>query len=649
VPLLGRHLRSAAFRIAAASLVLFATSSAAAQALPPGQEDLIGRMLTVDACELLGTRIEGGVIRARYECQGDELEVRLVHPTGSSSEVRTDRFAIEGAPAVLEEPLLTSVRAHEEEVVWNESATPDFRPEAQARDPWLTWLPALALLGLVAFLRPRIGLTRSVLLALAAILILTLVVPDAGPLHDHLTFTARSDCARSTSCDQERPGFLRPAYHLLEPVYRVLPYRSATLWGVSLAFAMLALLFQHATLTKLLGERDRRGHAALLATLLTGTSPIVMRISVSHSWYPFVTALLWLAAFLCLVAVERDDQPGWLAAALAVALAGSTGVSAVVVAILVALAAILSARERSKAWPMLPAFAFIIVEAQSFFGGGDELGERLNPRIWLDTGAYFDVRAVPIALPILALAGAVIFARRRTWVGVSLGLSVIAMLPTVDHTEQGYPFLSVFPLVHLSMALASVAIVTAYRWKKLAGAVLVVALVVTTFTAYEGIGLLHVPRPLAAELAGLEESWAVLPDHGRLVIPPEHFPPFEGVDPDGDPVEARFPTGFYREAMRGRGMPDAEVIPFDRWIAEGAPTEDTLVYLGSGFQTFLPSEIAAGAPHERPMLSHARDQLDFEPVHTFEVPTDNHPFALMRLGADRVPAVTVGFYRPRPR
>jgi hypothetical protein len=632
-----------------ATLMLFAASSAAAQALPPGQEELVGRMLSVDACTFRGARILGGAIHASYECDSGAVDVRLVHASQSSSDARTEYFAIEGAPSELEGPLLASVRTHEEEIRWDEAATPEFRPDAQVGPRWLTWLLAAALLALMAYLRPRFGWSRSFGVALLAILALTLVVPDAGPLHDHLTFTARSDCARSPDCDQDRPGFLRPAYHLLEPIYRVLPYRSATLWGVSLAFAMLALLLQHATLRRLLSDRDPRGRAALLATLLTGLSPALMRISVSHSWYPLVTALLWLAAFLCLFAVERGGWARWLAASIAVALAGTTAVSSVPTALLLGAAAVFSARERSKAWPMLAAFVFVVAQAQSFFGGGDAMGERLNPSIWLDTGAYFDPRAVPAALPFLALAGALIFARGRAWVGVALGLSVIAMLPTVDHTEQGYPFLSIFPLVHLSMALAAAAIVTAYRWKKPAGAVLLAALVVTSFTADEAIGLLRVPRPLASELTGLEASWSTLPAHRRLVIPPEHFPALDGVDLGGDPVEARFPRGFYLEAMRARGMPNPEIIPFDWWIAEGAPTEETLVYLGSGFQTFLPNEIEAGAPPERPMLTRARDRLDFEPVHTFEVPTDNHPFASMRLGADRVPAVTVGFYRPRLR
>ncbi len=629
-------------------------SGAAAQVLPPGQEAVVVRMLSVDACELESASIDHATITAHYLCPAP-VTVRLVHPSRSDSADRTDRFAIEGAPDTLRDSLLASIRQQEGAIEWVDPRRVHRREVVEAEremgacesvvNHGPTWALAVALGLLLAWLRPRLDVDRRFVLLLLGLVALTLLVAEPGPLHDHLTFTARSDCARSPCCDHERPGWLPPAYHLLEPLLNVLPYRSATLWGLSLAFTILSLVFQYASLRRLLARWDAKGHVALLATLLVGSNPVVMRMALAHSWYPFMMALVWCATWVCLWAAEEGGLARWTTAAIAVGLAGTTTVSAVPIAALVGAGAALGSRRRKAAWPMALGWAFIGVHAWGFVADTAGVAPRLDVSIWL-RDAFFDARAVPLVVPFLAAAGLLFLARRKNFVGVALGLGFFAMLPTVDYLDRGYPFLSVYPMIQGSLALSAIALVAAFRFRPALGAVLALALVVTTATATEAWTFTHVPRPLAAELRGLESSWDALPPHERLVIPPEYFPPLPHVRRMGDPVEARFPVGFYEAAMRARGRRPAEIVAFDRWLAEGAPTQDTLVYLGTGFFSFLPSEIAHGAPAERPLLSRARAHLHFEPVQVFSVPTDNHRFGRMRVTADRAPEVVVGFYRP---
>jgi len=158
---------------------------------------------------------------------------------------------------------------------------------------------------------------------------------------------------------------------------------------------------------------------------------------------------------------------------------------------------------------------------------------------------------------------------------------------------------------------------------------------------------------LGSELAALPAAFAALPPHERLVIPPSMMPSLCATGSHGDPVEAFFPLEAYAEAMRARGLPPAETVTLDRFLA-GRPPEmgTTLVYLGATLSCFTRSEIQAGCvPQDRvqPLLHALRDSFDLAPVATFTIPSAQNPYYDARLAADQTVRVTLGFFAARKR
>lgn len=89
-----------------------------------GNEEVIGRILgsgeAVAGCALAEASIEATAVRARYACGAERVDVRLVHPDAAHEGVRSERFAITGAPPALARALLERARRHEGEFEWEE-------------------------------------------------------------------------------------------------------------------------------------------------------------------------------------------------------------------------------------------------------------------------------------------------------------------------------------------------------------------------------------------------------------------------------------------------------------------------------------------------------------------------------------------------
>lgn len=111
-----------------------------------------------------------------------------------------------------------------------------------------------------------------------------------------------------------------------------------------------------------------------------------------------------------------------------------------------------------------------------------------------------------------------------------------------------------------------------------------------------------------------------------------------------------FPAGIYAQLMREAGREPAPIIELQH-LHEPRPGQRILLYVGSGFRSFRPDEIAAGVVPdglERPELAQLRDTWALEPVLEFELDTAQHEQISLRLGADQVPRIDLGFYWMRP-
>ena len=626
-------IRLAALALVATSIFVPSTfvPRAAAQTRPvlqPGQEAAVLRMLRVDACELLGAQIDRDRIVARYACVAGARELVLRHPSASASRHRTERFALELDPAddALLAAVRRSVRAGEGEVAWS-VPVPRTPRNTWA---WLTWL-LLGWLGAILIAEGRAATTsevtsdRRAYAVLAVVALALLLVPEWGPLHEHLTFTGRSDCARM-GCDRDRPGWLAPTYHAYRALLHLVPYGSKGLSALSAGLTIAAL---GAMLTWLRAVAPR---AAPWAVLLAGLHPVVLHAAVAHSFWPL--ALLYLFAALWLA--ERSSARARLGLACALALAGTTSVAMVgPVAIVAARTAWRDRRDARRLVLLLIPLLFVAFHAVPFFSELGDAGERLAPRHFFDH-ALFDPRVSPAGFTLLVVAGAIL-GRRTGWAPM-LALAVGSALPALgEPVEVGFPvaFLHGFPLVVLAAPVAGLACVSAPAKLR---ALPVVVIVLTFPTAIEAWQL--EPPAVAREQRAIEQALAHLPPHRLLVVAPDILEPL--CDRCGaDPIEVRFPVGFYR----ARGF-DARMARLDDDDL-GAQLErhpDALFYVGTSLVSFLRAEIDDDvlADPRRPIL---RALPALEPVTTFHLSTESHPWSSMRIAADTTPRIELGFYR----
>jgi hypothetical protein len=167
----------------------------------------------------------------------------------------------------------------------------------------------------------------------------------------------------------------------------------------------------------------------------------------------------------------------------------------------------------------------------------------------------------------------------------------------------------------------------------------------------EGWRLATERRAVDRELAFISAALPRLPAHDVLVIGPDTLEPHDGLPREGDPIEVAFPLGEYRHVMRQRGLDAARTVALDHFD-ERQRADATIVYVGTSLRSFQPHEIRAGAVRpslERDPLLALRERYDLVPVVVTDLPTAQHEAVTMRLGADRVETIEVGFYWLRDR
>lgn len=602
--------------------------------LGPGQENAVLTMLDVEVCELKGASIDRDSIVAEYACP-EVVEVVWVHPSVSDSTHRTERFALEGdAPPALIDAALQRTREHGERVQWAFARDPKKDPPRWTR--YLTWalMAALLVVALLELKRQPPQLDRLDLALLGVVGAAWLLVPDWAPIHDHLTFTARSDCALM-GCDRDRPGWLPPAYHAYRVWLHLVPYTSRGLSALSWFLSLCSL----AAMLAWLREVNRDSALPRLALLCCGLHPLVMRAAVAHSFWPLALPLLWLGALMA----ARQRPFAWLAACLAWSLAATTSV-AMIGPVIVFVVVALRRSTLKRSLLVVPLAAFIALHALPFVmdihtstEGFESVAARFGWRHFIDH-TLVDPRTSPLGFTILLLVG--VWVGRRS-VSIPLTLAILTMLPFVgEPLRLGFPVavLHGFPLVCVAAPIAAFAWAqTPTKFRALPPALLVL-------TAPFAVEAFVQPTPIAREQAAIEGVLSALPEHDVLVIAPEILEPRPGHDWSGDPIEVQFPVGFYRNA----GHTDSEIVFLDHFL-EHPRFDRTLVYVGTALRSFQASEVDHHVVRDprRPLLQRLEELAELEPVQTFELTTEAHPWIITRVTADTRPKVELGFYRPR--
>ena len=552
---------------------------------------------------------------------------------------------------------------------------------------WLTWsvlaLAILASLTLLSRSRERwAALARHwpAVAILAGFSVVAATVPNVMPLHEHNSFVARSDCAYDWSCDADprAPGWSPPTFHAYGLLLRALPYRVATLGFVSLAWTVVSLGLLYAFVHRLAGEEDTAAgrRIASVTVAVLAASPAFIRVAVAGTFWPFAIACLLAAGLLCLHAVKRG---GWLApigsaAWFAIAL-GSNLVFLALIPLLVIAPLCWSAGGRKLApaavVAVLGSLAFavpdvaaalraVFVDRAGVFGEHDGAGAFFallgNLRFY-----FADPTITPAPFVVLAVCGLLALRGRwRRYAPVLYGLAAIQPVLSrwggADPLNLSYPvsFINQFPSYYFLAIGAGLGVewlrgLVAQRFRARLTAALAAASLGFVPLCEVGLDLLTGERVLERELRALSRAFEELPEHDVLVVPPVIQRPIGDLPTDGDPIEAFFPIGEYRYVLARRGMPKTTVLQSTDFHPEGS-TARTLLYVGSTFLSFGPTEIRAGVvgDGERPELARLRRELALEPALTFPIATEQHPAISMRLDADRSATAELGFYWMRP-
>lgn len=501
-------------------------------------------------------------------------------------------------------------------------------------------------------------------------------VATPGALHDHNSFIARADCAWTNDCARDpRGAWSLAAFDAYGFFLHVFPYRLHTLFAISLVLTLVALALAAALLAKLLraaGHPDRGRSAGLWLLGLAPLHPVLLRVAVAETMWPYALCCCLAAALCALDAVEHEQPTGWIAAAAFFALATFSNFAFVPLLPL----AILAPLCWRKGKPRLPTFwivlgtlgvGFAIAPAatQAFFEITHRQGV-LNSGVltWLrhevTNQLYLDPSVTPVGLIFLAAIGVWSLSRLGSRVFFPVAFAFAAtefVLANQVDRDVGYPtrYLHGYSsLIFCTFAVGAGAERCQAWWRdrgmsrSASTASLVLLTALTLPFAREGLSVLRFRPVIAVELAQVSTWLTQLPPHERLVIAPPTLAPAQipGCRSD-DPIEVFFPIGEYESVMAVRKLPPVPVMYLDEWLQKAPQAGATLVYVGTALQTFTRCEVGHNhvpATLEQPLLVELRRRCALKPVLTAKLPAQNDLRIEARIVADRRAEVEVGFY-----
>ena len=552
------------------------------------------------------------------------------------------------------------------------------------------WLGFALLGGVKAWWRREPGWQQMVLCALLlAFVALVFSEPNRMPLHDHNSFVGRSDCAYDPDCDHDPrgPAWGSPTFHVYGALLHLLPYRVANLSLLSIALSLATVVLLYAFVRLLFERFERRAEGrrvALWAVAFLVFNPLFLRLAVAGTFWPYAMVCVLGAAVALLYTLEAEGFDGVLAAACLLALALTSSYALLPLAVMFFAAPLAWRRGRpagSLKWSLPLGLAVVAgfvaphVEqvARTAFGGDESVlgpASGLAAKALAMVGSFhltaYDLRLASWPVAVLVTVGLWCVVRSsRQLAPVAVALVVVHAFLSLwaDPIAPTYPvgfinhFYSLYFLAFFAACGADWLWQRLPRGRRISGtAVMAVLPLAFLPCAGEALAFLRGERVLERELSALSGAFEELPEHDVLVVPPVILKYHEGLPRDGDPVEAFFPKGEYRYVSRLLGRDPAPTIDLERFLEEpsGIEGKRVLLYVGSTLRTFQPAEIAAGVVPEsleRPLLLRARERYLLEPARTFRLRTAQHPSIIMRLGADRVADIEVGFFwvHRRPR
>ncbi len=629
-------------------------------------------------------------------------------PPGKLEGLHSQSFSLSVDPptdATVVAPLLAAIQRNDHGDLWQApeaDTSPDRLEQHRANGgtspvlpaPWPTWL-TLAYVLLWSFHAAARALAAhgkqllrsrdawAVLAVLAAFLALLLVFPEWTPLHDHNSFVVRQDCGYWRDCRDPRAAWLLPSLQAYGVFLHLAPYRLAEATQLGLLFSVASLLvfygFVRALFTRFRHpEAGRR--VALLALALVALHPLFVRLAVGGTLWPYQLTMFWASGWVLLIAIRTQRLSAWLAAMgfFALAILGNLVFAVLLPLLILAPACWRRAGPMRLRLPILVAVGlFAAWVGQVIVGdfsqwlhrdlvGATRLGSGVLTMAFsaVKRQFYFNPRLTPLPLGLLLVVAVLSVRRRNLQAILPLAYAYCAtdlVLANQVDLADGYPT----RFIHGMSSLYFQGLIAAVGWEIAArhlpwhqarrwfSAILTAVCLLLVPFASESMDFLGIHRPVATELALLSRAFPHLPDHQTLVIAPTVLAKLSPQCPS-DPVEAFFPTGEYRYVMaQRRQVPKVEEL--DALLADPPPPqalETMLVYVGSSLQTFLTCEIQQGAVPPslaQPLLRRLLEAYDLEPVIEMSLPTTNAAKAVMRLAADRVPAVRIGFYRLHAR
>lgn len=514
-----------------------------------------------------------------------------------------------------------------------------------------------------------------------------LTVAAADPSHDHASFLRRSNCAFDPACDTS-VAWHAPVLHNYGLLFRTFGVDVDSRAMISLALSVAALGALFAVVRQLYAlcshaEEGRR--VAYWALGFACCSPLLLRLSVSGTFWPYSMVTLLLAALLAIRALHNNSPPLMLAASIFFCLAclSSYGVMPWWPLLLLApwcWSVAAGLRRRLNRYPialapvLLFAFPYVASFSASFWsgeGGGIStlsIGDALANQLFLDR------RIVPLPMIVLTVAGLLALARRHillalpilyAYFGVEWVLSGQNLLFEAYPTRliNAFPSLYLCPLLAAAAAERLVELVAARgadpRCRALTTAAIVAVMVIGNLQTPEAWAYLRTSTAIGRELRFLSTSLADLPAHDGLLLAPmfQHHSPLEEEYAEcHDPIEIAFPLAEYRARF-----PSNPIVAIDSLLSGDAtgrlrrygPDPKLLVYAGVALRSW---RWIAGREHEslpadfdRPILQQLRRRYRLEPVLVTNMPTDDHHMVENRLGGAMTDAVEIGFYRMHRR
>jgi hypothetical protein len=518
------------------------------------------------------------------------------------------------------------------------------------------------------------------LLVVAVFTVAAVSLTAFAPLHDHLCFMARADCAR-TGCDVSHDAWGHASFHTMGLLLAFVPTGMESMQWLGVGLTAVALLVVYG-LTIQLSRRTRGAapgpEAGLWALVAVCAHPAVSRLAGGATFWPPSLVFLLGSASLLLASRERDSrlELGGAAALFALAMGGNRML--LVLGPLALLAPLLWPPSKRR-WPtgselsMLIPIAYIGLQSAFEYvnGGYSYTGEPTRNRLlggWrvvaqgtaltVESFTAWPVTAlvvVGLLMPFVSRSAANGESPSRAS-GIPLAYATVSLV-VLPSFVVGPPLWKAYPDIYIkhfpalvvmgcAAGLACSMLIARLRSRNLqiAGRLLLLStLVGWSMTRSDALSLARSSRVMEREIAMLDRIVPELPPHDVLMFGPTS-PPLAAGDLIGDPFKMHFPVLHWERTSGAQAVVRADY--------EGEIGERTLAYIGSVQRSFSPGEIARGAVPAtlvRPEVARLRERYDLVPARTFELSTEQPEVLQIKLGAGRVDRLEVGFYWVRPK